>query len=434
MAKVFRPYDPEQQFLLPPSLDDWLPQEHPARFVSELLDRLDLSAITTPYEKEERGYPPYHPVMMTKVIFYGYVAGVYSSRRIAKALETDVAFRWLAAQNRPDHRTICLFRKTHRVALCGLFQQVLDACVRMKLVKLGTVAIDGSRIKANASKHKAMSAKRMREKRDDLSRQVQEWLDRSDREDDDEDKRYGASRRGDEMPEHLASKQKRLEKIDEALRELEREAEQAAREAGKDPAEAKVPDKAQKNFTDPESKILKASDGFIQGYNAQIAVDAAHQVIVACDVVPHGNDQLNFLLMIDRVLESVGQPPAHTIADNGYFSEAGIWGATARGTEPLIAAGRTRHGELPIAQRGRIPANLTAKERMRRKLSTKRAHAIYALRKTIVEPVFGQMKAARGFRQFLMRGLKAVRAEWALVCTAHNILKLWRASAQPAIS
>jgi transposase len=432
MAKVFRPYDPEQQFLLPPSLDDWLPQEHPARFVNELLDRLDLTAITAPYEKEERGYPPYHPVMMTKIILYGYVAGVYSSRRIAKALETDVAFRWLAAQNRPDHRTVCLFRKTHRLALCGLFQQVLDACVKMKLVKLGTVAIDGSRIKASASKHKAMSAKRMKEKRDELTRQVEEWLNRSDREDDDDDKRFGAGRRGDEMPEHLASKQKRLEKIEEALRELEREADQEARESGKDPAEARVPDKAQKNFTDPESKILKASDGFIQGYNAQIAVDAEHQIIVARDVVPHGNDQLNLAPMVDRIVEGLGQPPAHTIADNGYFSEAGIWLATARGTEPLIAAGRTKHGEQPVPVRGRMPENLTAKQRMKRKLSTKRGHALYALRKTIVEPVFGQMKAARGFRQFLMRGLKAVRAEWDLVCTAHNILKMWRAGVKLA--
>jgi len=225
MAKVFRPYDPEQQLLLPPSLDDWLPEEHPARFVSELLDRLDLTAITAPYEREERGYPPYHPVMMTKLILYGYVAGVYSSRRMAKALETDVAFRYLAAQNRPDHRTIGVFRKTHRLALAGLFEQVLDACAKLKLVRLGIVAIDGTRIKANASKHKAMSAKRMKEKRDELSRQIEEWLDRSDREDDEDDKRFGATRRGDEMPEHLASKKKRLEKIEEALRELQREAE-----------------------------------------------------------------------------------------------------------------------------------------------------------------------------------------------------------------
>ena len=430
MAKVFRPYDPEQQLLLPPSLDDWLPDEHPARFVSELLDRLDLSAITAPYEKEERGYPPYHPVMMTKVILYGYVAGVYSSRRIAKALETDVAFRFLAAQNRPDHRTICLFRKTHRIALGGLFKQVLDACMKLKLAKLGTVAVDGTRIKGNASKHKAMSAKRMKEKRDEFSRQVDEWLKRSDREDDDEDQLYGADRRGDEMPEHLATKKKRLENIEQALRDLQREAEQQARESGKDPEEAKVPDKAQKNFTDPESKILKAPDGFLQGYNAQIAVDAEHQIIVACDIVPHGNDQLCFAPMLDRVIHSTGQVPARTLADNGYFSERAIWLAQARGTEPFIAAGRSKHGEHVVAQRGRPPSSLTVKQRMKRKLTTKRGRAIYALRKTIVEPVFGQIKAARGFRQFLMRGLKAVTAEWTLVCIAHNILKMWRSGAK----
>ena len=431
MAKVFRPYDPEQQFLLPPSLEDWLPEGHPARFVSELVPELDLTPITAPYEEEERGYPPYHPVMMTKVILYGYAAGVYSCRRIAKALETDVAFRYLAAQNMPDFRTVSKFRKRHRVALEGLFLQVLRACERLELVKLGIIAIDGSRLKANASKHKAMSHKRMQQKRDELSQEIQQWFDRSDREDDEDDQRYGSDRRGDEMPEHLATKKKRLEKIEEALRALRQEAEQGAREAGEHPAEAKVADKAQKNFTDPESKILKTSDGYVQGYNAQIAVDSAHQIIVACDVVAHGNDQLNLVPMIDRVIENTGRVPGHTLADAGYYSENGVWKATARGTDPLISTRRLKHGETPVARRGRIPRDLSPKGRMERKLGTAPGRALYALRKTIVEPVFGQVKAARGFRQFLTRGLKAVRAEWSLICTGHNILKMWAASRCP---
>jgi transposase len=427
MAKVFRPFDPEQQLLLPPSLNDWLPEDHLARFVEDLLRRLDLSAITSPYEEEERGYPPYHPVMMTQVLLYGYAVGIYSGRRLAKALETDVAFRYLAAQNRPGHRTIIRFRREHRVALGKLFSQVLDACRAAGLVKLGTVAIDGTKIKANASKHKAMSHKRMLERKDEYTKAIKEWFDRADREDDDDDRRLGADKRGDELPDHLRTKQKRLEKINEALEALKREAEEQAAEDGKDPAETRVADKAQKNFTDPDSKILKTGDGFVQGYNAQAAVDTESQVIVAHDIFADGSDQLHLAEMVEKVVEETGQVPERVAADAGYYSEEGVREIEAIGTEAFIATARSKHEEPQPAPRGRPPEDLTAKQKMRRKLLTKRGKKVYARRKTSVEPVFGQVKQGRGFRAFLMRGLGLVAKEWAMVCTAHNIVKLWRA-------
>lgn len=427
MAKSYRPYDQHQQFLLPPSLSDWLPEDHLARFVDDLVSRLDLSAITARYEAEERGYPPYHPLMMTKVLLYGYAVGVYSGRKLAKALETDVAFRYLAAQNLPGHRTIIRFRRDHRIALGKLFSQVLEACRAAGLVKLGTVSVDGTKIKANASKHKAMSHKRMLERKDEYTKAIQEWFERSDREDDEDDRRFGADHRGDELPEHLRTKQKRLEKIDEALKALQREAQDQAAEDGKDPAEAKVADKAQKNFTDPDSKILKTSDGFVYGYNAMIAVDCASQIIVAHDIFPDGSDQLHLSDMLERVEAETGQVPCRALADAGFYSEDGVRRIEAMGCEAFVATARSKHEPPPAPPRGRPPANLSAKQRMKRKLTTQRGRRIYAKRKTTVEPVFGQIKQERGFRAFLLRGLGLVAQEWAIVCAAHNLVKLWRA-------
>jgi transposase len=431
MAKSFRPYDPEQQLLLPPSLDDWLPEDHLARFVDELVGKLDLSAIHARYE-EERGYPPYHPAMMTKILLYGYAVGVYSGRRLAKAIETDVAFRFLSAQNLPGHRTIIRFRRDHRIALGKLFTQVLDACRAAGLLKLGTVSIDGTKMKANASKHKAMSHKRMVERKAEYTAAIEEWLRNADREDDDEDRRFGENVRGDELPEHLRTKQKRLEKIEEALRAQEKEAREQAEEEGKEPSEARVADKAQKNFTDPDSNILKAGSSFIQGYNAQAAVDCASQVIVAHDVFPDGSDSLHLVDMLDRVIEETGEVPKRVVADAGYYSNDGVEDIEAMGADPYIAAGRIKHGPAAATPRGRIPNNLTPKQRMARKLQTTNGRSIYAKRKVSVEPVFGQIKAERGFRTFLMRGLGFVAKEWAIACTVHNIVKLWRKLWEPA--
>ncbi len=426
MAKVFRPFDPEQQLLLPPSLNDWLPEDHLARFVEDLLRRLDLSAITSPYEEEERGYPPYHPVMMTQVLLYGYAVGFTPGGGWPRrSRRTSHSATWL---RRTGRGTAPSSGSAGSIASHGqLSSHVLDACRAAGLVKLGTVAIDGTKIKANASKHKAMSHKRMLERKDEYTKAIKEWFDRADREDDDDDRRLGADKRGDELPDHLRTKQKRLEKINEALEALKREAEEQAAEDGKDPAETRVADKAQKNFTDPDSKILKTGDGFVQGYNAQAAVDTESQVIVAHDIFADGSDQLHLAEMVEKVVEETGQVPERVAADAGYYSEEGVREIEAIRTEAFIATARSKHEEPQPAPRGRPPEDLTAKQKMRRKLLTKRGKKVYARRKTSVEPVFGQVKQGRGFRAFLMRGLGLVAKEWAMVCTAHNIVKLWRA-------
>jgi transposase/IS5 family transposase len=450
--KTFRPYQPDQLLLLPPSIQEWLPEGHLARFVSEMVDALDLSAIEDRYT-EERGYPPYHPRMMTKLLVYGYCSGTYSSRRIAAKLVDDVAYRYLAAENRPDFRTISDFRKEHGVALSGLFEQVLKLCRKAGLVKLGRVAVDGTKIKANASKHKAMSYERMQSKARDLEREVREMLDRAEAVDREEDERYGPDRSGDELPEELQRRESRLKKIREAMAELEAEArEQAKRDAETaqqrnaererrqqrrgpqfggpasrvpDPAQAKPAPKAQRNFTDPESRMQRTADGFIQGYTAQIAVDAHAQVIVSQHVTPKAPEVNELLPVIDRIRRVLGRKPKQVVADAGYWSDENVETLEAKKIDPYIARGRVKHG-TPLAPvpRGRIPKRLTTAERMQRKLRTKAGHAVYARRKVIVEPVHGQIKQARGFRQFLRRGLERVGQEWSLVCTAHNLLKL----------
>jgi len=425
MAKTFRPYDPDQLLLMPPALADWVPEDHLARFVSDVVDTLDLTAIEETYA-EERGYPPYHPQMMVKVLLYGYCTGIYSSRRIARQLTDSVAFRFLAAGNQPDFRTVSEFRKRHGGALTGLFQQVLRLCRRAGLVKLGQVAVDGTKIKANASKHKAMSYRRMQEAEAALAAEVAELLRRAEAADRDEDARYGTDQRGDELPAELARRESRLAKIREAKAALEAEARTQAQADGKPPDDARPPDQAQRNFTDPESKIQKTSDGFIQGYNAQIAVDATAQVIVAQHVTAASPDAEQLQPAVQALGRGLHRRPRVVLADAGYWSEANVITLQRRGIEPLIATGRHKHrAPLPRAPRGRPPAGLTVKQRMARTLATLRGHALYARRKAIVEPPFGQIKHARGFRQFLRRGLRAVGEEWALICTSHNLLKLY---------
>jgi transposase len=427
MAKIFRPYDPDQLLLMPPALADWVPEDHLARFVSDVVDTLDLTAIEETY-MEERGYPPYHPQMMVKVLLYGYCTEVYSSRRIARQLTDSVAFRFLAAGNQPDFRTVSEFRKRHGPALAGLFQQVLRLCRRAGLVKLGQVAVDGTKIKANASKHKAMSYRRMQEADAALTAEVVELLRRAEAADHDEDARYGPDQRGDELPAELARRESRLAKIREAKAALEADARAQAQADGKPPDDARPPDKAQRNFTDPESKIQKTSDGFIQGYNAQVAVDATAQVIVAQHVTAASPDAEQLQPVVQALIRGLHRRPRVVLADAGYWSEANVVALQDRGIEPLIATGRRKHHEpVPVAPRGRPPAGLSVKQRMARTLATLRGHGLYARRKAIVEPPFGQIKHARGFRQFLRRGLRAVGEEWALICTSHNLLKLYGA-------
>jgi transposase len=457
--KTFRPYQPDQLLLLPPSIEEWLPEGHLARFVREVAFELDLSAIEGTYT-EERGQPPYHPRLMVTLLLYAYSTGTYSSRRMAAKLVDDVAYRFLAAGNAPDFRTLSDFRKTHGVALNGLFVQVLKLCAEAGLVKLGRVAVDGTKVKANASKHKAMSYARMGEREVALKAKVAELLARADATDEAEDAEYGEDRRGDELPEELQRAEGRLAKIRAAKAALEVQArEQAATDAeaakanqaererkeqenGRrfggqpikvpDPEQAKPALKAQRNFTDPESRIQKTPDGFIQGYTAVLAVDEVAQVIVAQHVTPNGPEVNELIPAVDMIERLLGECPDQLVADAGYWSEQNVERLEAKGIDAYVARGRTKHGApLEPPPRGRIPARLTVAERMQRKLRTKAGHAVYARRKTIVEPVNGQIKQARGFRQFLRRGLERVGQEWSLVCTAHNLLKL-RAAWEPA--
>jgi len=426
MAQTYRPYVPEQDLLLPPSLRDWLPEDHLAYFVSDLVDHLDLSAIMKVYEEEDRGYPPYHPVMMTKVLVYAYCVGVFSSRRIQRRFREDIPFRVLAAGNEPDFRTIADFRKTHLTALQGFFEQVLEMARELGAVRVGRVALDGTKVKANASKHKAMSYDRMREKQRQLRKEVKQLLAQAEAADAAEDTQYGADRRGDELPAELQRRESRLTRIREAKRVLEARAKDAAAAAGH-PSDAAKPDpKAQYNFTDPESRIMKGPDGFVQAYNAQIAVDE-QQLIVGQAVTQETNDKQQLMPMITIIAEQSGITPTQLLADAGYCSDENLTAIADTPIDAYISTRKQKHGERPgPCPRGPLPKTATRVDRMSRKLHRKAGAAVYAARKAIVEPVIGQIKQARGFRQFLLRGVAKVQGEWSLVCTTHNILKLYR--------
>ena len=431
MSKSYRPYDPDQQLLLPQALQEWLPDDHLAYFISDVVDQLELSEITARYERESRGGPPYHPRMMVKVLVYGYCVGVASSRRIAQRLHEDIAFRVLAANNTPDFRTISDFRKDNLEALSGLFVQVLSLCRQSGLVKLGHVALDGTKVRANASKHRAMSYGRMKEKEAQLSAEVDELLRRAQELDGEEDRRYGTDKRGDELPQELSFREGRLEKIREAMAELEAEAEAAADQAEVEGrAHSGAPDdKAQRNFTDAESRIMPAPGGrdFVQAYNCQAVVDSANQVIVAAQATNQPSDKQQAVTMMEETIANTGAVPKEVSADAGYYSAQAVVELQALRVDPFIAPEKTRHGRsIPPAPRGRIPGHLSPRDRMRRKLQTKRGRQRYALRMQTVEPVFGQIKQGRGFRQFLLRGLEKVSGEWSLICTGHNLLKLFR--------
>jgi transposase len=426
MAKTYRPYLPEQDFLLPPSPREWLPEDHLVYFVSDLIDQLDLSAITRVYEDEERGYPPYHPVMLTKVLVYAYCVGVFSSRRIQRRLIEDVGFRVLAAGNAPDFRTIADFRQRHLAALNGFFEQVLRLARELGAPRVGRVALDGSKVKANASKHKAMSYGRMRDKQQQLRDEVTQLLARAEAADAAEDAEYGADRRGDELPAELQRRESRLKRIREAKRVLEARAKDEAAAKGQPVESAKPDPKAQYNFTDPESRIMKGSDGFVQAYNAQVAVDAL-QLIVGQAVTHETNDKRQLMPMIATIKAQSGHTPAQLLADAGYCSDENLQAVAKTRIDAYISTRKQTHGERPgPCPRGPLPTTATRVDRMSRKLHRKLGAAVYAARKAMVEPVFGQIKQARGFRQFLLRGLENVQAEWSLVCTTHNILKLYR--------
>lgn len=448
MAKTFREWKVEQAWLLPPSVRELVPEGDPAHFVRDLVrEQLDLGAILDTYG-EERGAPPYHPVMLTALLLYAFTQGVYSSRRIARGCLTRVDFMAVTARQQPDFRTISDFRLRHLKALAGLFGQVLKLCQKAKMVKLGHVALDGTKVKANASKHKAMTYDRMKKTAKELEGEVAQWFEQADAADEAEDREYGRGKRGDELPEWVTDKKKRLEVIHAAMEELKAEA-KAQLAAGMKPAPEKKPsetdgpdkpprgrskkakrptkdgephEKKQLNFTDSDSKILKGPHGFMQGYNCQAAVDSTAQIIVAHATGNAQADAPQLIPMVKLIRANTGRNPDEFSADAGYVSEENLKDLRRRRINAYIATGREKPGKkrLRVGSLG---------QQMRTKLARAGHRSRYRLRKQVVEPVFGQMKEGRGFRGMLLRGMHKVPHEWALLCTAHNLLKLARRAA-----
>jgi transposase len=461
--KRFRAFDPRQVLLLPPSLDDWLPEGHLARFVADLVDEvLDLGPVLAGYT-EKRGYPPYDPRLMVRLLIYGYTTGVRSSRAIERRCVDDVAFRFLAADQAPDFRSIARFRRRHLDALAGLFLQSLQLAQRLGMVKMGRVALDGTKLQANASKHKAMSYGRLVDKEEQVEAEIAGLEAKAaallaDAEDIDaaEDATFGPDGKDTDLPAELDRREKRLAKLQAARAQIEAEAadkarrhaedkqrrrqayagtsdEQAIADAGEAAAaKARPKPKAQANFTDPDSRIMKNSAGaYIQAYNAQAVVDEQHQVITAADVTTNASDALNYTTMLDQCTQNTGTHPKQALVDAGYCSETNLEAAKDRqlayGTDTFMATGRLSHDEqVPPAPRGRIPANTTLKQRMARKLRTKPGKAAYSRRKAIVEPVFGQIMTCQNGRQLLLRGEDGARGEWRLLAACHNLRKIFR--------
>ena len=454
--------------MMPPSLEDWLPEGHLARFISDEVTELDLSAIYQSYEeKDGRGQAAYHPLMMLKLLLYGYCVGMVASRKIEAATYDHVAFRYLAANEHPDHCSLAEFRKRHLTALSGLFLQVLQLAQQAGLVKLGHVALDGTKIKANASRHRNWSYERLSEREKELAQQVEQILAEAERADCVDEERFG-SRRGDELPPELAQREKRLQTIREAKAELERQARQEAEQkkaeierrvrereqqaaatgrplrgrhpAVPDPATAEPEPKARINLTDVESRIQRerTSGGFLQGFNAQAAVDSENQIIVAADVTPQQNDRAQLGPLIEQVQQNTGTKPEKVSADTDYYSPRQVQAPNLEGIDlyvkpddpPKINESKvtSRAGPKPAKppRSGYGPDGVPRIDHLRAKLATPEGRAIYAKRREIVEPVFGQIKQWRGFRQFLLRGLANTRAEWRLICLTHNLLKLYR--------
>lgn len=450
----FKPYCPNQLLLLPPDMKQWLPEDDLAYFIMDVVGELELSPIYNAYSRSRAGQPPYSPRMMVSLILYAYCVGLPSSRKIEAATYTQVPFRVITADQHPDHDTIADFRKTHLKGLAGLFVDVLQLCQKAGLVKLGHIALDGTKVKANASKHKAMSYDRMDKTLAQLEAEVEQLLQEAQAVDEQEDARYGKGKRMEELPEDLRRRQDRIAKIKQAKQSLEEEAqakadakrqaiqkqEEASKQDGKTrkgkppkaPSDTPGP-KAQRNFTDPESRIMKdgASKSFEQAYNCQIASDEHAQIIVGTNVTQETNDKQQVQPVIEDVKKRTGQTPKKASLDAGYYSDDNVAYLESEKIDGYIATGRQKHGEkIPPAPRGRIPKDATTKERMARKLRTIRGRATYAKRKQMVEPVFGQIKEPRGFRRFSLRGLVNVTGEWDLICLTHNLLKLFRSGYQ----
>jgi|688.fasta_scaffold292901_1 transposase len=498
--KTFRPWVPGQTTLLPASPSDWLSADHQVYFLLDLVDELDLSAIVIPAQsKDPRGEKGFDPRMMTLLLLYAYCVGIVSSRRIERACYEDLAFRVLTGNQQPDHSRISEFRRQNLDALSGLFVQILRFCQEVGMVSLGHVALDGTKVQANASKHKAMSHERMLKAEAQLEKEIKELMRKAEILDAQEDGQYGKGKLGSDLPKELQRRQDRLAKIFQARKAMEAEAAAAAardrakqataaeaaaadalaeehadaseqqklrdkadrsrkkaeaakdlaiekaQEAGLDPdgldpqpadampqrglahrADGSPKASTQRNFTDPDSHIMKSDGNMLQGYNCQAAVDGDHQVIVAMGVSNQPPDVEHLEPMLERTIANTGACPETFIADAGYWSEDNVSACEKRGADPHISTGREKHGQPPPPICGPIPKGLDAKGKMARKLRKKEGREIYAKRKTIVEPVFGQTKEARGLRRFLLRGLEKVNSEWTIWGMTHNLNKLWR--------
>ena len=452
MTKTYRDRSTDQAYLFPPSPHDWLPEGDLVYFLLDTVAILDLAPFFAHYERELRGQPPFHPRMMVALLLYCYATGTRSSRKIKRRCQVDVACRVIVGEDIPDFRTISDFRKTHLARLEALFVEVLKLCALAGLARVGTVALDGTKVKANASRHKAMSYDRMKTEEERLKQEIAKLLAEAQAADDTEDLQHGPDRHGEEIPDELARRQSRLAKIREAKTLLEERARiEAAEEAARRCAEGKSPPttppseavpapKDQINFTDPESRIMKASNkGWEQCGNAQ-AVANEHQIILAADVTDQANDVRQVVPMADQAranLDAAGVTGAirAMLGDTGFYSEANATALEGRGIEPYLATERLKHNEkVAAAPRGRIPAGLSVKQRMARKLRTKKGREMYAKRKGMIEPVFGQLKQVLGFRQFSLRGLTSMRGEWRLMATVHNLLKLWRRGQEVAMA
>ncbi len=438
MPTSFRPYLPDQALLLPPSLREWLPARHLAYFVFDTIEALDLAAFYERYEGDGRRNQPYEPRMMLKVLVYAYATGTFSSRKIARKLEEDVAYRVLGAENFPAHRTIAEFRLKHLKEFENLFMQVVRIAREVGLVKLGTIAIDGTKIKANASKHKAMSYGRMVKEERRLQHEIRDLTKRASQQDLEEDGLYGAEFRGDELPAELWHRNERLAKIKAARERLEARQAEEDRSAGRRPGDdedrpagkrgpgfkrkfGEVADKKQENFTDPESRIMKTASGFQQSYNAQAAVDDHSLLIVALEVTNNASDAGRLVPMLDAVEASLGEQSRRILADAGYRSEANLRTLEARGIDGYVALGR--EGKKVTAGGG---DGQEATARMKRKLTTKQGSAHYRRRKYLAEPPFGWIKSCLGFRQFSLRGIAKVGPEWMLMGLAMNLRRMNR--------
>jgi transposase len=438
MPREYRRYEPDQTLLLPPSLRDWLSEDHLAFFISDTIDALDLSAFEARYGDAGPGNQAFDPRMMLKVLVYAYATGTFSSRKIAAKLEEDVAYRVLAADNFPAHRTISDFRQRHLPEFRDLFVQIVQTAQEVGLVKLGTVAVDGSKVKANASKHKAMSYKRMKEEEKRLRKEIRELLGRAKRTDSEEDKQYGKDLRGDELPVELTRREDRLRTIQAARQRLEARQQEIDQEEGREPGDqdrtgkpgrpfkrafGEPEETAQENFTDPDSRIMKrGSSGFAQCYNGQIAVDEAEQIIVATEVTQSASDVQELIPLMEQIKQATGAYPEKALADAGYRSESNLKSLEDRGIEGFVAFGREKNG----VQKEPDPAN-GATCRMAKKMKTARAQKHYRKRKYLGEPPFAWIKSVMGFDQFSLRGAKKTTSEWDLACLAANLRRMhWK--------